>query len=283
MKKILVPCDFSVAAQHAYQFALEIAAANSGQVSVLHVIGIHNLYGNGMAGQPYATVDPTVALSEIKRDAEKEFEKMRKSSAHIDSATTLIIRTGPLAQTILETVKDQGTDLVIMATAGAHGLKEFFVGSNTEKIVRASSVPVFTLHKMVHVSNVRNIILPTMLGLAENELIERVKMLQQFFDAVVHVLFINNYPASLISDAEVQSGLEEYARLYNLQKYTLNVRRGADIEDAIISFAYKIPHSILAMSTHGYKGLSHLLKGSVAEDLVNHATEPVWTYASQQT
>jgi nucleotide-binding universal stress UspA family protein len=35
------------------------------------------------------------------------------------------------------------------------------------------------------------------------------------------------------------------------------------------------------MGTHGHKGLAHITEGSVAEDVVNHLTEPVWTYVMQ--
>ncbi|HEY5918523.1 MAG TPA: universal stress protein [Chryseolinea sp.] len=35
----------------------------------------------------------------------------------------------------------------------------------------------------------------------------------------------------------------------------------------------------MAMGTHGRKGISHIISGSLAEDVVNHIDCPVWTYA----
>jgi nucleotide-binding universal stress UspA family protein len=282
MRKILVPCDFSVAAHRAYQFAGEVAAANNGQVIVLHVVEMAHMYGNGMAGQPYAAVDPVTPISEVAEKAQKSFDRMQKIIGPISAPVRLSVQIGSLTDTILKTIAEENIDLVVMATGGAHGLKAFFVGSNTEKIVRASPIPVFALHKSEHVGDVRNIIFPTCLDLTQGDLVSKVKTLQQVFDAVVHVLYINNYPTSLIRDEEVEASLKDYAKFYGLRKYTLNVRRGSDLGEAIIQFAGKVPHSIIAMSTHGYSGFDHFLKGSVGEEVVNHSTEPVWTYVSPQ-
>jgi nucleotide-binding universal stress UspA family protein len=283
MNKILVPCDFSAAARDAYRFAREIAAASGGEIVVLHAVELAHVYGNGMPGQPYSVVDPVVTISEVTQEAEEKFRKMEEASGPGSVAVHLSVQVGSLAEAVKNAISEGNIDLVVMATAGADGLKGFFIGSNAEKIVRNSPVPVFTLHKEESMQDVWNIIFPTSLDLTQGHLIARVKELQQLFDAVLHVLYINDYPTSLVHDEEAEASLKDYARFYELEKYTLNVRRGSDLTEAIIQFANKIPHSIIAMPTHGYKGFQHLLKGSVAEEVVNHSTEPVWTYVVPQT
>jgi nucleotide-binding universal stress UspA family protein len=37
------------------------------------------------------------------------------------------------------------------------------------------------------------------------------------------------------------------------------------------------------MATHGRTGLAHVLAGSIAEDVVNHASKPVLTYVTQNS
>jgi nucleotide-binding universal stress UspA family protein len=39
---------------------------------------------------------------------------------------------------------------------------------------------------------------------------------------------------------------------------------------------------MIAMGTHGRKGVAHVLAGSIAEDVVNHVDCPIWTYALKQ-
>jgi nucleotide-binding universal stress UspA family protein len=43
-------------------------------------------------------------------------------------------------------------------------------------------------------------------------------------------------------------------------------------------FTNDINADMIAMATHGRKGLAHFLSGSIAEDLVNHVSCPIWTY-----
>ena len=50
------------------------------------------------------------------------------------------------------------------------------------------------------------------------------------------------------------------------------------IEKGIIKFSNRIGADLIAISTHGRKGLSHLFEGSVAEDVSNHSMLPVITF-----
>jgi nucleotide-binding universal stress UspA family protein len=282
MKTILVPCDFSIAARQAIEFAKEIALASQGEVKVLHVIEPEYLYGNGMAGQPYVFHDPVLPISAFIHEAEQEFERMKTTSADTTVNITFLVEQGPLTETVINVAERENVDLIVMSTTGAQGLKAFFIGSHSEKIVRRSPVPVFVTHQMQHVKDVQDIIFPTSLDLTQNELLTKVKKLQAFFGAILHVLYINNFPTSLIRDEEAEASLQDYARFFSLTRYTLNVRRGVNLDEGIMNFASNVPGSIIAMSSHGYKGFEHLLQGSVAEDVVNQSSEPVWTYVAPE-
>lgn len=49
-------------------------------------------------------------------------------------------------------------------------------------------------------------------------------------------------------------------------------------ESGVISFTRVIAADMIAVGTHGRRGLAHLLSGSLSEDLVNHTRLPIWTY-----
>ena len=49
------------------------------------------------------------------------------------------------------------------------------------------------------------------------------------------------------------------------------------IEEGILEFVRHNRIDMIAMGTHGYKGLTHFLNGSRAEDVANHANIPVLT------
>ena len=50
------------------------------------------------------------------------------------------------------------------------------------------------------------------------------------------------------------------------------------IEEGIYNFAFKIKANVIALPTHGRKGLAHFFKGSIGEDIANHADLPVITF-----
>lgn len=281
MKRILVPCDFSVAAKHAFQFAVEMAAASGGHVLVLKVMQVPTIFGNGMPGQPFAAIDPIPMIDDWIAYSEKEFEKMKNKTVDVNDRAELLLETGYLNDVMLDVITREKIDLVIMGTNGASGLKELLIGSHTEKIVRESPVPVMAIHGPFHLGQVKNIIFPTTMELDQKPLVQQIVGLQKLFGADLHLLFVNGFPFSLESDEEAERKLEDYALFYGLKDYTVHVSRGLNIHEAILKYARRIPNSIIAMGTHGHKGLAHFTEGSVAEDVVNHLSEPVWTYVMQ--
>jgi nucleotide-binding universal stress UspA family protein len=49
-------------------------------------------------------------------------------------------------------------------------------------------------------------------------------------------------------------------------------------EDGIFSYSNQINADLIAVSTHGRRGLSHFFFGSVGEDIANHSDIPVITF-----
>lgn len=278
MKRILVPCDFSAAAKHAFQFAVEVAAASGGHVLVLKIMQVPTMFSNGMAGQPFEAADPITMADEWIEYSEKEFDKMKSKTAGANGCTELLLETGYVNNVILDVIARENVDLVIMGTDGASGLKELFIGSHAEKIVRESPVPVMAIRGPFHMASVKNIIFPTMMELDQKPLVQQITAMQALFGAVLHLLFINGFPFTADSDEEAERRLEDYALFYGLKDYTIHVSKGLNVQEGILKYARRIPNSIIAMGTHGYRGFAHFAEGSVAEDVVNHLSEPVWTY-----
>jgi hypothetical protein len=164
-----------------------------------------------------------------------------------------------------------------MGTHGASGVKEFFIGSNTEKIVRTAGVPVMSIKKQIKLSSIKNIVYPTTGDMDHEELITGVKTLQNFFKATLHVLYVNT-PSSFRRDLEIKPQLKAFAKRFMLKDYTLNVWNDYSEEEGLKNFVYETKADLVAMATHGRRGLNHLMSGSIAEDAVNHINCPIWTY-----
>jgi len=278
MKKILAPSDFSDEALQAYEFAMNIAAQSAGEVFVLKVIDLPVSYETSF-GAPVYYFDDSV-LKELQAQALGDFERMRSKSSRKGAASFCTLH-GPVTPMIRQFIDDNKIDLVVMGTKGASKWKEYLIGSNTEKIVRFSNVPVLAVRKSFELKLIKNIVFPTALQLNQVDFVNHVKALQSFFNATLHVLLVNT-PYNFKRTKDDKELLEEFAKHYKLKDYTLNVYDDYYAEDGIINFTHNIKADMIAMATHGHKGLAHMFIGSVAEDVVNHVDCPIWTYSLKE-
>ncbi|NBP71527.1 MAG: universal stress protein, partial [Cytophagia bacterium] len=111
----------------------------------------------------------------------------------------------------------------------------------------------------------------------QEDLLMKIKAMQNFFKATLHIVWINT-PSNFTRDITTHQRLQDFAKRFLFKNYTIHVFNDLYEEDGIINFAHSIKADMIAMGTHGRKGLAHILSGSVAEDVVNHIDIPIWTY-----
>jgi nucleotide-binding universal stress UspA family protein len=274
MKKILVPCDFSEQSVDAFRVALEIAAQSKGEIQLLNVVELPIMHDTVL--MPVLSFEEEL-LKELKGKAEEQFEKLKKKYAKETNKVKGTVIFGATSIMILRYIEENGIDLVVMGSRGVTGVREVLIGSNTEKIVRRSPVPVLTVKKYVKVSSIKNIVFPSTLLHDNEDLIMKVKALQNFFDAKLHIVFINT-PTNFTSDHVTKSRLTEFVKRFMIKNCTINIYNDPYEEAGVINFAHSIEAELIAMGTHGRKGIAHILSGSLTEDIVNHVDCPTWTY-----
>lgn len=277
MKRILVPCDFSPPAMDAFSFAAKIALQNNSEIHVLYVFDSSITTNSNLTLSYSPTFDGNV-VQQLEDQWDEKFAEIKKAYSPDRLSVTLKIDTGFLTPTIQNYVQENRIDLVVMGTQGASGLKELFFGSNTEKIVRYSRVPVIAVPKGATVDSISNIVFPVDPSLCTEKLVQEIKEVQFFFRAKLHILWINT-PHFFKSDDESMEDLQDFADFHHLTDYTLNSRSEYIETDGILRFARELPGSLITMPTHGRRGIKHWFNGSITENVVNHVHCPVWTYS----
>ncbi len=278
MKRILVPCDFSSASRQAYTFAIELAIATEGEIFVMHAITFPIIYETTFGVQPYQLNEDEIR--KMVDNAKDTFEKMKL--AH-PSPASVPVSFYTLHDYLLPAIRSitlqKEIDLIVMGTSGSSGLEEVLVGSNTEKVVRVASVPVIAIRQAPIFSSIRNIVFPNTMELNQTELIQRVKSLQKFFSAKLHLLMINT-PTRFLRDNEADKAMNDFAKHYQLENFTINFRNNPHERDGILDFVSEARADMLAMGTHGRRGIAHLFFDSLTEAVVNRVECPIWTYSS---
>jgi nucleotide-binding universal stress UspA family protein len=93
--------------------------------------------------ESFLTPENLVAIERnIEGEVGKDFDKITKK---LDFPFKRAIKTGVIFVEIIDYIKDQGVDLVVMGTHGRSGIEHILIGSVAEKVVRKSPCPVLTI------------------------------------------------------------------------------------------------------------------------------------------
>ena len=278
MKTILVPTDFSDQATYALDLAYDIAKKNGAAIKLLNVVEAPAESSfNTMGEASMSDGINSVYFVQLVKGVEQRLIELDNDAKYADIKLEGYVEVGSPYESISRTIVDHNVDLVVMGTQGSSGLEEIFVGSNTEKVVRRAQCPVLAVKEPIHADSIKNIVLSTNLRDDHQELFAELTELEQLFDATIHIVRINT-PSDFENDRYYKTEMEKFVQDHGLTNYTLNVYNDSDEEDGIIYFAEQLHADMIAMGTHGRSGISRLLSGSIAEDVVNHAKRPVWTF-----
>lgn len=274
MKKILVPTDFSVNADKALYIAAEIAANANATLEILHV--------NTSAA--YTPLMPEYAIADDGFDdyaesVSSDLHALKRVLVSQPKFANLTVESrvedGFLHTTMNRIAQDDNCDLLVMGTKGATGATEFFVGSNTEKVIRTTACPVLVVPQNTKDFNIRTVVLATTLRPDQYSAFETLVEWQKnnLFD--VKVLYLNN-PGGFANMEAIYTALNEFCTrsgLINAELFTAT--NTFNEERTILSFADEHAADMIAMATHQRRGISHMMFGSLTEDTANHSDIPV--------
>lgn len=275
MKKIIVPIDFS---KHS-EYALKTAALLSNKTEVvIYALHMLDLQEASLSQSPEFSNEKTAFFLKL---AEKKIKNFLEKDYLKEVKVVPIIKHYKVFKEINEIALEINADLIVMGSHGASGLKEFFVGSNTEKVIRYADVPVLVLKRELKDVNFMDVVFAT--DFSEKSISAFKKMLStlDFLNAKKHLLYVNTPNDKFKTTPEMDALANKF-----LMKAEGNVDRlinvnfvcAKSIEDGVLSFSNIVGADLIILVTHGRKGLSHVFSGSISEDISNHSALPIMTF-----
>ena len=276
MKKILVPYDFTEVAEHALDLACQIADKVDGDIMILNVI--EHPTADSFKTMGIQSEDPMEQLyiKKMYETVQAKLQEVVAQAKYADDKISTKIQLGNAFNTIIDQITEEKVSLIVVGTEGAEGLNEFFVGSNTERIVRKASCPVISIQDKCEIEPIEKIVFASDFMHSDDGLVAQVKELQQLFQAQLNIVKVNT-PASFTSTRHDTKQMQEFVEKYAIENYTSEIYNYKNEEDGIVLYAEDVGADMIALGTHQRKGVGHFLAGSIAEDVVNHAKIPVWT------
>lgn len=209
--------------------------------------------------------------------AENEFEKLLQRPYLNDLVINHAIGHGEIYDDIQLTVKEKDIDLIVMGSHGLSGFKEMFIGSNTEKVVRTSKIPVLVIKNEHSHFEISDFVFATDFSEECRAPFHVAQKFAKDVGAKMHLLYVNT-PSGFKTTSEANKLMQRFVKGMGLENYTLNIYNDSSVEKGILGFARDHNAQLVGMSTHGRKGIAHFFNGSISEDLVNHANMPVITF-----
>ena len=289
LERVLVATDFSDTARSGLDWAIEVAKTHDASIDLVHALLVPNRATDFVPSPP----DFSESLQEAASGRLTEVtEKVKQTGVSVNSE----LRLGVASQVILQTAADLGSDLIVVGTRGLAGLKHLLLGSTAERVVQQAPCPVLTVHPgdIDQHRRIRRILIPTDFSEDASSIHEAALTLLGELqpDAGIILLHVYHLPYEYTAYGAIPTSLDyfkdvEGAAEDRLAELAQPLReRGVTVEtmakegyppEIIVDEAENAGADLIAMGTHGRSGLAHLLLGSTAERVVQHAKCPVLT------
>jgi nucleotide-binding universal stress UspA family protein len=275
MKKIIVPIDFSEHSEFALEAAANLAQKYGSELIVLHMLELSNAI---LITDENSINEEAVFYLKL---AEQKFEAFLDKPYLEGIKITPIVKHFKVWSEVNEVANKHDANLIVMGSHGASGMKEVLVGSNTEKVVRHADVPVLVIKHNPILLDFENGVFAS--DFSEEAITPYLNARVTFkkLGAKMHLVYVNAPDGNFKSSTEIDKRVSLFLKkadgdLDNLDN--VHVVSDYSIEKGILNFANSIGADLIAVATHGRKGLAHFFEGSISEDIANHSTLPVMTF-----
>lgn len=308
IRSILVPLDGSTFAEHALPAAISLA--HRGNIR-LHLTTVSTPLAEAyVEGLYFSTVElDQEVTARHQKYLEALADRIRKL---VNVPVTVEVLHGEVAASICARLERGDDDMVVMATHGRSPMGRFWLGSVADEMIRHTNVPLLLIRPGEEEVNLEDepalgrMILPLDgTDLAEQILEPAARIAEIVPDSeIILVRAIHSVvPVAVAPDVaeaerearsllhkvqEIQARLRKDAEEYlegvaaRLRKRGLRVQTQVVVEDevaeAILQEAKLLQAGLIALETHGRRGLSRLILGSVADKLVRGAHIPVMVH-----
>ena len=242
--KILVPVGFSEQSLAALKQACLIAKIKKSEVVILSVIEEQSKISGLLIDNPFEEIRNKV------KDKLDEISEMHSSkfSVKVDS----MVASGKIYEQIVEVSSMINANLIVMGTNGSpKGVIKKFIGSNAERVVRLSNIPVITIKENTSTENFDNIILPLDLGKETKEKVTFAIEYARYWNSTIRIVSVFlkdntnekniliknlNQVSNFISNAGVKctSELIEGEKKQSLGDFVINYEKKFDSDLIII-------------------------------------------------
>jgi nucleotide-binding universal stress UspA family protein len=276
---LFVATDFSAGAARAIGRAARLPSAERGRVTVVHVLSDRI---------------PRKARADAEKLARRNLDEAMKSVIETAAAqgrraisVTSELCKGEAYVDIIRHARSVAADLIVLGRHGARPIRDMFIGSTAERVIRASDLPVLVVSRKANRPYRRPLLAVDLEDTCRSVVTVALRALgpEVASATMVHAYHVpfEGFMTAGISAGEMTDLHKEYRNtaasgLAKLQaslrdlgvRWQTVIVRG-DPRRAILDEAVRRRVDLLTLGTHGRSGIAHVLLGSVAESVIQAA------------
>jgi nucleotide-binding universal stress UspA family protein len=140
-KRILIATDGSQLSQRAASVAIELARSLGASVVGCAALPVYPYHGVGGEIAPAEVAFQAQAAAE----ANGHLDEIERAAVAAGVPFTRVLREGHPDDIILQTADTENVDLIVMASHGRRGVASLLLGSETQKVLARSHLPVLVV------------------------------------------------------------------------------------------------------------------------------------------
>ena len=289
INQILVPTDFSDNAQHAVDYAVDLAKRCSAKLHLLHtpVVPTYLLMDLSYSPGPEA-------VTRILNDSQEALDAQAKAIADAGVELFTAIREGTVHEVIRDYAKEHDVDLVVVGTHGRTGVSKLMYGSVTERVIKTVHTPILVVPPGGHERPPTSIVISYDFSGPSRRAAEVARAIHGVFGGSLHL--VHSYldvwgeytdRGAVVGEAAekrreaLRLGLQEMLEADSKEIFSMapqNVQTHlvtGDPAGGILQVAEDVDATLICAGTTGKSGIERLLIGSVARRLLHESQVPL--------
>ena len=273
MKNILVPTDFSENCTKAANLGIKMAKLFDAEIHFFHLIQTPVDWVN-LDKQKEKRYPETLKQIGTAKSKLRELEKIAENE---DLKCLTFLEYHLDKKNILKHSGHFDHDFIITGSSGTKGIVRELLGSNVEKLVRKSDVPIIVVKEDKVTFPFKDIVFVSDYIEDVSEAFKQVISIAVKCNARINLLRINTQSDTNSIALGLKPMVNFLERFPDLQNYTMNVYNEMHVETGINTYLRHNKADLIVMCTHGSTGFLNLFSKSIAEGVANHSSLPVMT------
>ncbi len=272
MKRILIPTDFSDCALNAAKVAVSIAQKTGASLYFFTRTFAYEYEDYMTESELKSIPEIQERLQNVEKNFAELFTKLKLNNLNVYKFS----KRGDTEKEILDYSRAISADLIVMGTHGVSGLKEWALGSVTQKIVRRAECPVLTIKEVPKKLSFDNIVFLSNFDEEAKEPFKQACHFAQNYNAKIHLLNIDTPSYFTEIPFLIKEAMTKFADTYDgeIEKHRFDAW---NVENGLKNFLNTTEADLVIIPTHGKRGLRYLFFNSLAEGIVNHLNFPIMT------